>query len=333
MKIVVTGAGGFLGGALAKALVARGEQVRGFSRGNYPGLEHLGIEQFRGDLADRQAVEEACRGCELVFHVAAKAGLWGNPREFYRANVEGTENILNGCRAAGITRLVYTSSPSVVFDGSDMEGVDESVPYAGKFKAEYPKTKAIAERLALSAAARDFAVVALRPHLIWGPRDTNLIPGILARGRKGNLRRVGREDKLVDCTYIDNVVEAHLKAAEHLHPESALSGKAYFISQDEPIYLWDFISRVLECAGLPPIKGTVSPGVAYAAGAACELVYKLLPKLGEPPVTRFAAEELATAHWFDNGAARNDFGYRPVVTMEEGFRRLQAWLKQFTIDD
>jgi len=333
MRILVTGAGGFLGGALAEALVSRGHRVRGFSRGNYPRLEKSGIEQRRGDLADSEAVEEACRGCELVFHVAAKAGIWGDPADFYRANVKGTENILRGCRAAGVSRLVYTSSPSVVFDGSDMEGVDESVPYADHFKAEYPKTKAIAEKLALSAAGGDFAVVALRPHLIWGPRDTNLIPGILARGRKGNLRRVGREDKLVDCTYIDNVVEAHLKASEYLHPGASLSGRAYFISQDEPIFLWDFIARVLECADLPPIKGTVSPAVAYSAGVACELVYRLLPVLGEPPVTRFAAEELATAHWFDNSAARRDFEYRPVVTMEEGFRRLSEWFKQLTIDD
>ncbi len=327
MKVLVTGAGGFLGGALAEKLVARGEEVRGFSRKQYPRLEALGVEQHQGDLGDKAAVAAACRGCEMVFHVAAKAGIWGSSADFFRANVLGTENILEACRKLGISRMVYTSSPSVVFDGSDMEGVNESVPYPSHYKAEYPRTKAMAEKKVLAAVSSEFAAVALRPHLIWGPRDTGLVPGILARGKKGKIRRVGKQGKLVDCTYIDNVVEAHLKAEGALAPGSPLSGKAYFISQDEPLDIWDFIARVLKCAGLPPVKGTVSPGVAYTAGAICEKVYKWFPSLGEPPVTRFAAEELATSHWFDDSAARRDFGYSPIVTMEEGFRRLEAWLQ------
>jgi len=327
MKILVTGAGGFLGGAIAEKLVSRGDEVRSFSRGRYSRLEARGVEQFRGDLGDADAVAAACRGCEMVFHVAAKAGIWGDAEDFYRANVQGTENILKACRVHGISRLVYTSSPSVIFDGSDMEGVDESVPYPTRYKAEYPRTKAMAEKLVLASSSSDFAVVALRPHLIWGPRDTNLIPGILSRGKKGRMRRVGTERKLVDCTYVDNVAAAHLLAAEKLKPGSPLSGKAYFISQDEPVDVWEFIARVLECAGLPPIKGSVSPNLAYAAGAVCEKVYRWIPSLGEPPITRFAAEELATSHWFDNSAARRDFGYRPIVTMEEGFGKLRAWFQ------
>lgn len=328
MKILVTGGGGFLGGAIVEKLAARGEDVRSFSRGLYPRLDELGVEQLQGDLGDRSAVIEACRGCGLVFHVAAKAGIWGHSADFYRANVLGTENILEACRQLGIPRLVYTSSPSVVFDGSDMEGANESVPYPDRYKADYPRTKAMAEKKVLASVSAEFSAVALRPHLIWGPRDTGLIPGILARGRNGNIRRVGKQRKLVDCTYIDNVVEAHLKAADALFPGSVLSGKVYFISQDEPLDIWDFIARVLECAGLPPIKGEVSPAVAYAAGAACEKIYRWFPSLGEPPVTRFAAEELATSHWFDNSAARRDFGYRPVVSMEEGFRRLEEWIRE-----
>lgn len=328
MKILVTGAGGFLGGAITEKLIAGGEEVRSFSRRLYPRLKELGVEQHQGDLGDSDAVIEACRGCGLVFHVAAKAGIWGNAVEFYQANVVGTENILEACRVMEIPRLVYTSSPSVVFDGSDMEGVDESVPYPDHYKAEYPRTKAMAEKKVLASVSGAFSAVALRPHLIWGPKDTGLVPGILARGKNGNIRRVGREHKLVDCTYIDNVVEAHLKAADALSPGSSLSGRAYFISQDEPLDIWDFIARVLKCAGLPPVKGTVSPGVAYVAGAVCEKVYRWFPSLGEPPVTRFAAEELATSHWFDNSAARRDFGYHPVVSMDEGFRRLEEWLRE-----
>ncbi len=327
MKILVTGAGGFLGGAISEKLVARGDDVRSFSRKQYPRLEELGVEQHQGDLGDKAAVAAACKGCDLVFHVAAKAGIWGAAEDFYRSNVVGTENILEACGKLEIARMVYTSSPSVIFDGSDMEGVNESVPYPDHYMAEYPRTKAMAEKMVLASVSAEFAAVALRPHLIWGPKDTGLVPGILARGKKGNIRRVGNQKKMVDCTYIDNVVEAHLLAAEALSSSSPLSGKAYFISQDEPLDVWDFIARVLKCAGLPPVKGSVSPGVAYAAGAICEKLYGFFPSLGEPPVTRFAAEELATSHWFDNSAARRDFGYRPVVTMEEGFKRLEEWLR------
>lgn len=271
----------------------------------------------------------ACRDCELVYHVAAKAGIWGKAADFERANVIGTRNVLRACLDLGVPKLVYTSSPSVIFDGSDMEGVNEDeVTYPDRFKADYPRTKAAAEKMVLAAASSDFATVALRPHLIWGPGDTNLVPGILDRARKGRLRRVGPGGKLVDCTYIDNVVEAHLKAGEKLTPGSALSGRAYFISQDEPVEIWEFVGRILEFVGLPPVTGTVSPRVAYFAGAVLETIYAWLPLPGEPPVTRFAAEELATSHWFDNSAARRDFGYRPVIGMEEGLLRLSRWLRE-----
>lgn len=326
MRILVTGAGGFLGGAIARRLVEQGGAVRSFSRGYYPELKKLGIDQRQGDLADAQAVLEASRGVELVYHVAAKAGVWGRRREFFRANVVGTRNVLEACRILRIDRLIYTSSPSVVFDGHDMEGVDETVPYPRHFKAPYPETKAAAERMVLSANGPALATVSLRPHLIWGPGDTNLVPGILARGRKGGLRRIGTATKLVDFTYIDNAAEAHLCAADHLAPGLPAAGKAYFISQDEPAPIWEFINRVLACSGLPPVESSVPRSVAYAGGAALEVLYRLLPIPGEPRLTRFLVEELSTAHWFDISAARRDLSYQPVVDMREGFRRLEASL-------
>ncbi len=325
--VLVTGAGGFLGGAIARRLVKGGRQVRSFSRGGYPELEPLGVEQIRGDLADPKAVGGAVRGCELVFHVAAKAGIWGDFEDFYQANVKGTHNVLEACRNEGVTRLVHTSSPSVVFDGSDMEGVDESVPYPDHYKAHYPATKAEAEAEVLAANGPELATVALRPHLIWGPRDTHIVPGILARARSGRLRKISGPQKRVDFTYVDNAAEAHLLAAARLEPGSPVAGRAFFVSDDAPVPLWEFIDRVLAAAGLPPVEKTISPRVAYAAGWLLEKVYGTLRLSGEPRLTRFVAEELATSHWFDIGAARRLLGYRPVVEPEEGLRRLAEWLR------
>lgn len=324
MRVLVTGAGGFLGGAVTRRLLERGDSVRSFCRSHYVDLDNLGVEQRQGNLADREAVFEACRDVELVFHVAAKAGIWGSRRDFHRTNVIGTRNVIEACRRLGIDRLIYTSSPSVVFNGKDMEGVDESTPYPEHYKAAYPETKAIAERLVLAANDPSLATVSLRPHLIWGPGDTNLVPGILRRGRQGGLRRIGHEEKLADFTYIDNAAEAHVCAADCLTPEGPAAGKAYFISQAEPTPIWDFINRVLACADLPPVQERVPRPVAYAGGALLETVYRLLPLSGEPRLTRFLVEELSTSHWFDITAARRDLSFQPVVSMEEGFRRLRA---------
>ena len=284
MKALVTGGGGFLGGVIVRQLLEEGYAVRSFSRGSYPELEALGVEISRGDLAEAEAVQKACQDCEIVFHVAAKAGIWGNEDDYYRANVTGTANIIAACRALGISRLVYTSTPSVVFDGRNLEGVDESVPYAQDYKAAYPATKATAERMILAANDERLATVALRPHLIWGPGDTHLVPGILARGRVGRLRKIGKTAHRVDFTYVDNAAQAHLLAAAHLSPGSPIGGRVFFISQDEPVPLWDFIDRILEAAELPAVSKTVSPRLAYTAGWLCEVLYGRLRLRASPPL-------------------------------------------------
>ena len=324
MKALVTGGGGSLGGAIVRKLRKLGWDVRSLSRGAYPALEAIGVETFRGDLARLQDVERACDGCDIIFHVAAKADLWGPYQDFYQANVVGTENILESARRSGIARIVFTSSPSVVFNGRDLEGVDESVPYPARFKSPYPETKAKAEKLVREANSRSLATVALRPHLIWGPGDTHLVPGILARGR--SFKRIGVGAKLVDFTFIEDAAEAHLLAADALQQGSAAAGNAYFISQGEPMDLWDFVNRVLVLGGLPRISSSVSPGVAYAVGAMLELLHKGLRIEHEPRITRFLVEELSTAHWFNIGAARRDLNYRPSVTMEQGFTLLKAFM-------
>lgn len=324
-RVLVTGGGGFLGGAIVRALVRRGEIVRSFSRGLYPDLQALGVEQVQGDLRDRRAVESACRGVETVFHTAAKAGVWGRPRDFVATNVDGTRHVIAACRTQAVPQLVYTSSPSVVFDGSDMEGIDESAPYPKRYLAHYPRTKAEAERRVRAAADAGLKTISLRPHLIWGPGDNHLAPRIIARARR--LRRVGRGRNRVDTIYIDNAAEAHVRAAEALRAKPELSGRVYFISQGAPVPLWDMVDAILEAAGLPPVRRSISPRTALAVGAVLEFVYRGLGIRAEPPMTRFVAKELATAHWFDITAARRDFGYTPMVSTAEGLQRLAAWLR------
>jgi nucleoside-diphosphate-sugar epimerase len=326
MKVLVTGGGGFLGMAIVRLLLERGDEVRSYSRGEYPELARLGGQQFRGDLADRDALFRAAAGCDIVFHVAAKTGIWGSYRDYYLANVTGTENVIAACRHFGIASLVYTGSPSAVFDGRDVEGGDESLPYPEHYEAHYPATKALAEKVVLGANSSTLATVSLRPHLIWGPGDNHLVPRIVARGKAGKLRRIGNRPCLVDTVYVDNAAHAHLLAADSLAHGGAAAGKSYFISNGEPIPLWEMVDRILACAGLPAVTRGIPAGAAYAVGACCEGLWRILRLAGEPPMTRFVAREMATAHWFDISAARRDLGYRPEITIDEGLVRLKEWL-------
>lgn len=328
IKALVTGGGGFLGRAIVEQLRARGDQVRSFSRGRHPELEALGVDVAPGDLGDLPAVSAACAGCDVVFHVAAKVGIWGSYREYHQVNVRGTENVIAACRDRGVGRLVYTSSPGVVFDGSDMEGVDESVPYPARHPTPYTSTKAAAEQLVLAASGARLGTIALRPHLIWGPRDSHIVPRIIAQGRAGKLRLIGRGDNKVDTVYIDNAAQAHLLAADALETNPQAAGRAFFISQGEPIAIREIINGILAAAGLPPVTRRVPHLVARTAGGLFELVYTLLRIRSEPRMTRFLADELSSSHWFDISAARRELGYEPRVSIEEGLRRLAEWLDE-----
>lgn len=324
-RVLVTGGGGFLGKAIVRRLVARGDRVRNFSRGFYPALDSIGVKQIQGDIGDATAVAAACRGVETVFHVAAKPGVWGRYETYYRTNVIGTRNVITACKTGGVQRLVYTSSPSVVFDETDMEGVDESVPYPGHYLTHYPKTKAIAEQEVIQAAGDELHTIVLRPHLIWGPEDNHLVPRIIERAKK--LRRVGDGSNRVDTIYIDNAAAAHILAADKLITNPELSGRIYFISQDEPLPLWDMVDAILHAAGLDPVKGSIPKGAAWFVGAVLELIYRILNLKDEPQMTRFVAKELASSHWFDISAAKRDLGYRPTVSIQEGLCRLSEWLQ------
>ena len=327
MKALVTGGGGFLGLAIVRRLRQRGAEVRSFSRHGHGALDALSVEQRAGDLADAAAVASAMEGCDTVFHVAAKPGIWGDYEEYHRPNVVGTQNVIAACRAHGVRRLVYTSSPSVVFDGRDMEGVDESVPYPAEFEAHYPKTKAMAERLVREANDAQLATVSLRPHLIWGPGDNHLLPRLVARARAGQLARIGSRPNLIDTVHVDNAADAHLLAADRLAPASPVAGKVYFISQGEPVPMWDMVNRLLLAAGAPPVTRTVPVWLALALAWVFEAKHKVTGNPGEPRLTRFVVHELSTAHWFDISAARRDLGYSPGVSIAEGLDRLRTALK------
>jgi 2-alkyl-3-oxoalkanoate reductase len=324
---LVTGGGGFLGRALVRRLLDRGIAVRSLARGDYPELRGWGAETMVGSVDDPFAVGAAVRDCEVVFHTAAKVGTSMRRAAFVRTNVDGTQAILDACRQHGVAKLVYTSTPSVVHAGGDLEGVDESVGYPPHFDAHYPATKAEAERRVLAANGEGLSTVALRPHLVWGPGDTNLLPRLIARAKAGRLRLVGDAPKKIDTTYIDNAVDAHVLAAMKLQPGAACAGRAYFIANDEPIPQDDMIRRLLAVAGLPPPSRRISTRAARAIGAVLEFVYWISCAEGEPIMTRWLADQLSSAHWFDLGAARRDLGYAPSVTLDEGLRRLAASLE------
>lgn len=311
---------------MVRRLVERGDQVTSFSRRFYPELEHLGVRQAIGDLADENAVDQACRDMDLVFHVAGRTGVWGAFETYYKTNVTGTLNILSACRRQHVPRLIYTSSPSVVFDGHDMEGADESVPYPSRFTAHYPHTKALAEQAVRKTADAGLKTIILRPHLIWGPRDNALVPRIIARAKR--LVKVGDGNNRVDTVYIDNAADAHILAADRLKENPQLSGNVYFITQDDPIPLWDMVNAILAAAGLTPVKRSISKKTAWFIGLLMEGAYKTLRLSAEPPLTRFVAEELGSSHWFNINAAKKDLGYKPMVSTAEGLQRLAEWLRK-----
>ncbi len=325
MRCLVTGGNGFLGQAVVDLLLARGHSLCSLGRSPQPELAALGVDVHQGNLADSTVVSKAVAGCEAVFHVAAKAGFWGSRESYYRPNVIGTQNVVAACREHGVQYLVYTSTPSVVFTGEPFEGADESLPYGRNFLCHYAETKSKAEQIALAAHDQiGLRVCALRPHLIWGPGDPHLLPRVIAKAGKGRLRIVGTGANKVDITYIDNAAQAHTDALSALQQGRA-GGKAYFISDGEPVQLWPWINGILERLEVPKISGRINFHNAYKLGAVMEFLWKLLPLTGEPPMTRFVATELAKNHWFDISAARRDLGYKPVVNPEEGLKRFIRW--------
>lgn len=323
---IVTGAGGFIGGAIAKALSRSGHRVYAISRGKYPHLENQGIRTFQIDLAQElTSHREIFEGCEAVFHVAAKVEMWGPYREFFQANVLATRNVIRACKEFKIPKLIFTSSPSVIADDSNLCGVDESYPYAKRHLAYYPATKAIAEREVLAANSNELYTVALRPHLVFGPGDTHFVPTILERARSGKLVQIGNGLNRVDFTFVEDCVAAHLLALKALESNPACRGKAYFVTQGDPVPLWGWINQVLQLNGLGTLSKKVPARLAYGLAGLREIAAKLIPGSPQPALTRFLVSEMFTDHFFDISRARRDLGFAPKYTVNEA---LQATFAQ-----
>jgi nucleoside-diphosphate-sugar epimerase len=322
MNVLVTGGGGFLGSHLACRLHEMGHRVSVLGRRRYSKLPE-GIIQHQADLRDSNAVSEACRDQDSVFHAGALPGVWGTHSDFYQTNVDGTHHVIQGCLEHGVRKLVFTSSPSVIYNQTDMENVDESAPYPSQYLSDYPKTKALAEQEVIAANGKqDLLTVSLRPHLIWGPGDPHLVPRIIDRAMKRQLIRVGDGTNRVDIVYIDNAVEGHILAWQALEPDSAVAGQCYFLSDGEPVVLWDWINELLTSLGIKPVTKSISYGLAKNLGGLLEIVYRMFSLSGEPRMTRFLAGQLATSHYFDISRARRDFNYEVMVSPEEGMKRL-----------
>lgn len=319
LRILVTGGQGFLGGALVEALVALGfRNVAATARREAPHLERLGVEVVKADLTDRRQAMAATEGREVVFHTAAKAGVWGTESGYHAINVEATRYLLAGSLNHGVSYFIHTSSPSVTFQGVDSLDESEEAPYGRQPLNAYCKTKIQSEREVLECDG-DMRTLALRPHLIYGPGDPHLLPRVFEASRKGRLVRVGDGRNLVDVTHIVDAVAAHLCAlARRENPE--IWGQAYFITSGEPIELWDWLDRILEWKGLSPVRRSVNPGVAAILARSLESLYRLLGKTEEPPLTYFSALQLGCHHSYSIEKARRLLGYEPAIDPYQSFQ-------------
>ncbi len=333
-RVLVTGGGGFVGRAIVCRLLPYMEEVRVLGRNHYPDLAAEGVNCVVGDISCLADVQRAVKGVELVFHVAARAGIWGRWQDYYLPNVVGTENILQACHKGNIHHLVYTSTPSVVFAGESIVGKSAAeLAHSNTFLCHYAKSKSIAEKKVLSSVSGQFLACAIRPHLVWGPGDPHLLPRLVAAGRAGKLKQVGDGSNLVDISYIDNVAEAHLCAALALLDSercNQVNGKAYFLGQSQPENLWQWINTLFAALEIPSVENVVSYRAAYAAGALFELFYGIGLLAGwkkEPPMTRFVAGQLAKSHCFCHQATKRELGYTERVSTEEGIKRSVQWLK------
>ncbi len=324
MRVLVTGGTGFLGGHLVRGLRERGHFVRAMGRDEKAcdALLREGIQVVRADLCAKQAMDSACVGVDAVCHVAALSAPWGKRDDFWRANVEGTANVVEACQRQRVAKLVHVSSPSVVFDGGDhVDGV-ESAPFPRRFLCHYSESKMHAELLVRDAQRNGLNTVILRPKAIFGPGDTTLLPRLLRAARDKRLPRIGAGDNRIDLTYVDNVVHAMVLALD----APAAVGGTYTITNGEHVRIWDLVREVLTAMGVDANLRRVPYRVVYGMAALMECKAKLLG--GEPLLTRYTTAILGRTQTYNITAARRDLGYAPLVSVQEGVRRTLAWLRE-----
>lgn len=323
MRVLVTGGTGFLGGHLVERLVGQGNKVRALVRStsDTSRLRTLGIELAEGDVTDRVSVMEAVRGTEVVYHAAALASDWGTYKQFYRVNVEGTQNVIDACLAERVHRLVHVSTQSVIFAFDDHRGTDESYPIPARHRDHYSATKAEAERRVLEAHSGALFTSAVRPHVIWGPRDTKILPRIEDLARKKQLMLVGGGEAQISLSYVDNVIDGLLLCAER----DAAGGEAFFIVDREPVDVQRFVSRLCEAIGAPPPTRSIPYGIAFTAATFLEWIWKILGKSSPPPISRYGVAVLGRNMVFRWEKAHRLLGYTPVIDFEEGMRRIRQW--------
>jgi nucleoside-diphosphate-sugar epimerase len=320
VKVLVTGASGFLGQATAAAVRDAGHEVRTFQR-RPSGVS--GVQDVAGTMTDPAAVARAVDGVDAVVHLAAKVSLAGDPADFARVNVEGTRTLLRAARTAGVRRFVFVSSPSVAHTGSSLVGAGAGPAEPARARGDYARTKAAAELLALDADAPDFAVVAVRPHLVWGPGDTQLVGRIVERARAGRLPLLDSGAALIDTLYVDNAASAMVAALERA-TDDGVHGNAYVVTNGEPRPVADLLAGICTASGVRPPRWHVPAAVARVAGSVVEAAWRVRPGEDEPPMTRFLAEQLSTAHWFDQRRTRRELRWTPSVSIDEGLGRLRA---------
>jgi nucleoside-diphosphate-sugar epimerase len=319
MKVLVTGARSLLAGQVVRQLVQRGDEVVVLQRTGSAVADEFGLAQHLGDVVDADVVAEAMAGVEAVIHAAARVGVVGTRRQFFQTNVVGTRVVLAAAREAGVARFVYVSSPSVAHTGSALAGCGARPAVPRHAKGEYSKSKALAEQETLAADGPAIATLAVRPHLVWGPGDSQLVGRIVERARRGRLALVAGGRPLIDTTYVDNAADALVAAVDRA---DAGHGRAFIVSNGEPRTYEELITRICLAAGVRPPTRSVPRAAAWLAGAAAETAWKVSGREDDPPMTRFIAGQLGTAHWFDLRDTRDVLRWRPAVSLDEGFARL-----------
>ena len=326
MKILITGGGGFLGSnIITKLLELPQVEVFNFSRNKYPELEEKGVTCLVGDIRSKSDIANLdLKGFEAIFHVAAKAGIWGREKDYFDINFEGTKNIYQKAKKDGVPYLIYTSSPSVVFGWEDIVNGDESLAYPKQFSSAYGESKALAEKFLIENSREEGPlIISLRPHLIWGEGDPHIFPRILARAKSGRLRQVGEGENKVDIIHVENAASAHISAYKALKSNPELTGSTYFIGQDEPVNLWQFINTILRKNQIEAVESSISFKAAYYVGAFLEKLYRFFGVISpEPPMTRFMALQLGKNHYFSHEKAKKELGYKVTVSTTEGLDRL-----------